>query len=119
MPRVKRGTKARARRKKILKLARGMYSGRHRLYATAQRAVFKALKYAFAGRKQRKRDFRSLWITRINAACRSQGMPYGKFVHALKVANIKLDRKALANMAVNDPSGFQGLVEEMKGLTTQ
>jgi large subunit ribosomal protein L20 len=119
MPRVKRGTKARARRKKILKLARGMYSGRHRQYAAAQRAVARSLKYAFAGRKQRKRDFRSLWITRINAACRVHGMPYNKFIHSLKVANITLDRKSLATMAIDDPSGFQSLVKKMKGAALQ
>jgi large subunit ribosomal protein L20 len=119
MARVKRGTKARARRKKIMKLARGMYSGRHRQYAAAQRAVARSLKYAFAGRKQRKRDFRSLWITRINAACRANGMPYNRFIHSLKLANITLDRKSLATMAIDDPSGFQSLVEKMKGAALQ
>ncbi len=119
MARVKRGTKARARRKKILKLARGMFSGRHRLYSAAQRAVHRSLQYAYAGRKQRKRDFRSLWITRINAACRESGMPYGRFMHALKQANITLDRKSLATMAVDDPSGFQSLVQKMKGVAAQ
>ncbi len=119
MPRVKRGTKARARRKKILKLARGMYSGRHRQYAAAQRAVARSLKYAYAGRKQRKRDFRSLWITRINAACRMYGIPYNKFMHSLKLVNITLDRKSLAAMAIDDPTGFQGLVDKMKEAALQ
>ena len=119
MARVKRGTKARARRKKILKLARGMYAGRHRLYSSAQRAVMRSLKYAYAGRKQRKRDFRSLWITRINAACRAYGMPYNSFIHSLKLANITLDRKSLATMAVDDPSGFESLVEKVKGVALQ
>ena len=119
MPRVKRGTKARARRKKILKLARGMFSGRHRLYSAAQRAVFRSLQYAYAGRKQRKRDFRALWITRINAACRSYDIPYGQFMHGLKLANIELNRKVLADMAVRDPSGFESLVQQVKGAVLQ
>ena len=106
MPRAKRGTKARARRKKILKLARGMYESRRTTYSVAKRAVFRALKYAYSGRKQRKRDFRSLWIARINAACRPYGITYSRFIHGLKTANIDLNRKSLADMAVNDPSGF-------------
>jgi large subunit ribosomal protein L20 len=114
MPRVKRGFKTRRRHKKLLKLARGMYGTRKNVYSVAKRAVFKALKYAYAGRKQRKRDFRSLWIVRINAACRAQGIPYSRFIHGLKAANITLDRKSLAEMAVNDPSGFETVVAKVK-----
>lgn len=119
MPRVKRGTKARARRKKIMKLARGMFGGRHSIYSQAQQAVGRALKYAFAGRKQKKRDYRSLWITRVNAACRANGIPYSRFIHGLRMANIGLDRKSLAEMAVNDPAGFQSLVDKVKVLAQQ
>jgi large subunit ribosomal protein L20 len=115
MPRVKRGTKARARRKKILKAARGMVGARRTVYKVAQQSVFRAMQHAFAGRKQRKRDFRSLWITRINAACRMSGLPYNQFMHALKMANIGLNRKSLADMAVNDPAGFEVLVAKVKG----
>ena len=114
MPRVKRGTKARARRKKILKLARGMYGRRHSIFSAAEQAVKRALRYAYMGRKQRKRDFRTLWIARINAACRVHGMAYSRFMHGLKLANIELNRKSLADMAVNDPSGFEGLVQKVR-----
>jgi large subunit ribosomal protein L20 len=114
MPRVKRGTKARARRKKVLKLARGMYARRHSIFSAAEQSVKRALRYAYMGRKQRKRDFRTLWIARINAACREHGMAYSRFMHGLKLANIELNRKSLADMAVKDPSGFQGLVQRVK-----
>ncbi len=102
MPRAKRGFKARRRRKKILSLARGMYDRRRSAYSIAKRSVYKAMKYSFIGRKQKKRDFRSLWITRINAACRSQGISYSRFMNGLTVANITLNRKSLADMAIND-----------------
>lgn len=115
MPRAKRGTKARARRNKIMKAASGMIGARSRQYRAARESVFRAMQYAFAGRKQRKRDFRALWITRINAACRSFDMPYNQFIHGLKLANIDLNRKSLADMAVNDPSGFGVLVEKARG----
>ena len=118
MPRVKRGFKARRRRKTILSLARGMYDRRRSAYSIAKRTVFKALKYAFAGRKQKKRDFRSLWITRINAACRSHGIPYSRFMNGLTVANITLNRKSLADMAVNDPAGFENIVLKVKQATS-
>jgi large subunit ribosomal protein L20 len=119
MPRAKRGFKARRRRKKILKLARGMYASRRITYSSAKRSVYKAMQYAFAGRKQRKRDFRSLWIVRINAACRAYGIPYSRFINGLKVANIELDRKMLADMAVNDPQGFQTVIEKVKEVMVQ
>ena len=118
MPRAKRGFKARRRRKKILSLARGMYDRRRSAYSIAKRTVFKALKYAFAGRKQKKRDFRSLWITRINAACRLNGISYSRFINGLTVANIALNRKSLADMAINDPTGFENIVAEVKKATS-
>ena len=119
MPRVKRGTKARARRNKILKAARGMVGARHSVYNVAQQSVYRAMQHAFAGRKQKKRDYRSLWITRINAACRTYNMPYNRFMHGLKLANVELNRKSLADMAVNDPSSFGTLVETAKGAVAQ
>ena len=119
MPRVKRGTKARARRKKIMKAARGMVGARRTVYKVAQQSVFRAMQHAFAGRKQKKRDYRSLWITRINAACRTYDMPYNQFIHGLKTANIGLNRKSLADMAVNDPGGFGTLVERVRGAVLQ
>ncbi|HOJ71622.1 MAG TPA: 50S ribosomal protein L20 [Syntrophorhabdaceae bacterium] len=114
MPRAKRGVKARRRRKKILKLARGMYASRRTTYSVAKRAVFKALKYAYIHRRTRKREFRALWITRINAACRSYGLSYSRFINGLKLANVGLDRKSLADMAVNDPSGFEAVISRVK-----
>ncbi len=114
MPRAKRGVKARRRRNKILKLARGMYESRRTTYSVAKRAVFKALKYAYAGRKQKKREYRALWIVRINAACRPLGITYSRFINGLKAANIGLNRKSLADMAVNDPSGFEYVVNKVK-----
>ncbi len=117
MPRAKRGVKARRRRKKILKLARGMYASRRTTYSVAKRAVFKALSYSYRDRRQKKRDFRSLWIVRINAACRAYGIPYSRFISGLKNANINLNRKSLAEMAVNDPVGFKNVVTKVKQLT--
>jgi large subunit ribosomal protein L20 len=119
MPRAKRGVKARRRRKKILKLARGMNASRRTTYSVAKRAVFKALTYAYRDRRQKKRDFRSLWIARINAACRSYGIPYNRFINGLKAANISLNRKSLAEMAVNDPSGFENVVTKVKQVMVQ
>jgi large subunit ribosomal protein L20 len=104
--RVKRGFKARRRRKKILKLAKGYRGGRSKLFRTATDAVDKALMYAYRDRKARKRDFRKLWITRINAAARLNNLSYGKFMHGLKLAGIELDRKVLAELALSDPTGF-------------
>lgn len=116
MPRAKRGVKARRRRKKILKLARGMYDSRHSHYSVAKRSVFKALKYTYIHRKERKGDFRTLWIARINAACRAYGISYSRFINGLKVANITLNRKLLADMATNDPAGFELVVTKIKEL---
>ena len=104
--RVKRGFKARQRRKKVLKLAKGFRGGRSKLFRTAADAVDKALMYAYRDRRVRKRDFRRLWITRINAGARMNDISYSKFIHGLKLADIKLDRKVLADLAVSDPSGF-------------
>jgi len=104
--RVKRGYKARQRRKKVLKLAKGYRGGRSKLYRTAADAVDKALMYAYRDRRQRKRDFRRLWIARINAAARMNDLSYSKFMHGLKQAGVELDRKVLAELAVSDPSGF-------------
>jgi len=104
--RVKRGYKSRRRRKKILKLARGYRGGRSKLFRTATDAVDKALMYAYRDRKVRKRDFRRLWIARINAAARMNNLSYSKFIHGLKLADIEIDRKVLAELAISDPSGF-------------
>jgi len=109
--RVRRGFKARKRRKKVLKLAKGFRGGRSKLYRTAADAVDKALMYAYRDRKARKRDFRRLWIARINAAARLNNLSYSKFIHGLKVANVELDRKILAEMAISDPSGFTELAK--------
>lgn len=108
--RVKRGYKARRRRKKVLKLAKGFRGGRSKLYRTAADAVDKALMYAYRDRRVRKRDFRRLWIIRINAAVRMNNLTYGKFIHGLKRANIVLDRKVLAELAISDPAGFTRIV---------
>ena len=118
MPRVKRGPKRKNRRAKVLKLAKGFYGMRSRGHRIAQQAVDKALNAAFAGRKDRKGDFRKLWIARINAAARLNGMSYSQFMAGLKAAGNTLDRKVLADMAVRDGAGFTALVEAAKaGLT--
>jgi large subunit ribosomal protein L20 len=104
--RVKRGFKARHRRQKVLKLAKGFRGGRSKLYRTAAGTLDRALRYAYRDRKVRKRDFRALWITRINAAARINDLSYSKFMHGLKLANVALDRKVLAELAVSDPTGF-------------
>jgi large subunit ribosomal protein L20 len=104
--RVKRGFKARRRRKKVLKLAKGYRGGRSKLFRTATDAVDKALMYAYRDRRARKRDFRKLWIARINAAARMNNLSYSKFIHGLKLAGVELDRKVLAELAISDPSGF-------------
>ena len=109
MPRVKRGTKRKDRRKKILGLASGFYGGKSRLHRVAKLAVEKALGYAYRDRRARKRDFRRLWITRINAAARINGLSYSQFIDGLKRAGIDLDRKVLADLAVVDPTGFSEL----------
>jgi large subunit ribosomal protein L20 len=104
--RIKRGYKARQRRKKVLKLAKGYRGGRSKLFRTAADAVDKALMYAYRDRKAKKRDFRRLWIARINAGARMNDLSYSKFIHGLKLADIELDRKVLAELAVSDPKGF-------------
>jgi len=111
MPRVKRGNVARKRRKKILKLAKGYRGSHSTLFRTANQQVMKALRYAYRDRKKRKRDFRRLWIARINAACRQHGMSYSKFMGNLKKSNIDINRKMLAQMAVLDPDGFTKVAE--------
>jgi large subunit ribosomal protein L20 len=104
--RIKRGYKARHRRKKVLKLAKGFRGGRSKLFRTAADSVDKALNYAYRDRRQRKRDFRRLWIARINAAARMNDLSYSKFISGLKKANVDLDRKVLAELALSDPTGF-------------
>ncbi|MGB5750684.1 MAG: 50S ribosomal protein L20 [Desulfobacterales bacterium] len=104
--RIKRGFKARRRRKKVLKLAKGFRGGRSKLFRTAADAVDKALMYSYRDRRTRKRDFRRLWITRINAASRLNKLPYSKFIRGLKLAGVELDRKVLAELAISDPAGF-------------
>ena len=109
--RIKRGFKARRRRKKVLKLAKGFRGGRSKLFRTAADAVDKALMYAYRDRRQRKRNFRRLWIARINAAARMNNLSYSKFMHGLKLAKVDLDRKVLADLAISDPAGFAKIAE--------
>ncbi len=109
--RVKRGFKARRRRNKVLKLARGFRGGRSKLFRTAADSLDKALMYAYRDRKARKRDFRRLWIARINAAARLNNLSYSRFMHGLKSANIDLDRKVLADLAIFEPAGFQKIAD--------
>ena len=115
MARVKRGVQARRRHKKILKQAKGYYHARRKVFRVAKQAVTKALQYAYIGRKQKKRQFRTLWIARINAAARINGMSYSRFMNGLMKAGITLDRKVLADIAVHDASGFAALAEKAKG----
>ena len=114
MPRVKRGVTAHARHKKILKLAKGYYGARSRVFRVAKQAVIKAGQYAYRDRKQRKRQFRALWIARINAAVREHGMSYSRFMDGLKKASIDLDRKVLADLAVHDKDAFAELVRQVR-----
>jgi large subunit ribosomal protein L20 len=106
MPRVKRGFKARQRRNKVLKLAKGYRGARSKLFRSATEAVDRALNYAFRDRRVKKRDFRALWIIRINAAARLNGITYSRLIHGLKQAKVEIDRKVLADLAVSDPAGF-------------
>ncbi|MEL1263771.1 50S ribosomal protein L20 [Pseudoxanthomonas putridarboris] len=115
MARVKRGVMARRRHKKILHLAKGYYNARRKVFRVAKQAVIKAQQYAYIGRKQKKRNFRSLWITRINAAARINGLSYSRFMNGLLKAGITLDRKVLADIAVHDATGFAALAEKAKG----
>jgi large subunit ribosomal protein L20 len=114
MPRVKRGTKARSRRKKILKLAKGNVGGRRKQYRQARETVEKGLTYAYRDRKVRKREFRSLWIIRLNAAAREHGLSYSQFIHGLKLEGIEMDRKVLSDLAIKDPSGFGEIASRVK-----
>lgn len=114
MPRVKRGTHRRASRKKTLALAKGFFLTKSKLYRAAQEAVEKSQRYAYVGRRRKKRDFRALWIQRINAAAREGGLSYSRFMDGLKKSGVELDRKILANIAITDPAGFASLVEKAK-----
>lgn len=114
MPRAKGGTKTRARHKKKLKLAKGYYGAKSKLFRTATEAVDRAGQYAYRDRRNRKRDFRRLWITRITAACRNNGLLYSRFINALKKAGVELDRKVLSDMTIRDPGGFTKLVDTAK-----
>src|ERR1700758_4443819 len=114
MPRVKRGTKRRAKRKKILDRASGYFLTKSKLYRSAKEAVERGLKFAYSGRKQKKRQFRSIWIVRIGAAARLHGLSYSQFINGLKKSGMEVDRKILAELAVKDPAGFKGLAEQAK-----
>jgi len=114
VPRVKRGTHRRASRKKTLHQASGYFLTKSKLYRAAQEAVERGQKFAYTGRKRKKRDFRSLWIVRISAACKQNGISYSKFMHGLKLAGIGLDRKVLADVAMHDEAGFRLLTEKVK-----
>jgi large subunit ribosomal protein L20 len=114
MPRVKGGTVTRKRRKKVIKLAKGYYGSKHTLYKVANQQVMKSLQYAFRDRRQKKRDFRKLWITRINAAARINGLSYSRLMHGLKLAGIEVNRKMLAELAVSDAQAFAQLAEVAK-----
>ena len=112
MPRVKRGTHRRASRKKTLELASGYFLTKSKLHRAAQEAVERGLKFAYVGRKNKKREYRSLWIVRINASCRAAGISYSQFLHGLKVGGIDLNRKVLADIALHDEAGFNALVAQ-------
>ena len=109
MPRVKRGPHRRAKRKRLLKRAKGFYATKSKLYQAAQEAVDKALNYAYVGRRRKKRDFRRLWVVRINAAARANGLTYGQLINGLKAAGVGLDRRSLADLAVHHPAAFASL----------
>ena len=114
MPRVKRGTHRRAKRKKLLKRAKGYYATKSKLYQAAQEAVDKALNYAYGGRRRKKRDFRRLWVVRINAAARANGLSYGQLINGLKRAGVALDRKSLSELAIASPAAFAAIAEQAK-----
>ena len=114
MARIKGAMMTRKRRNKVLKLAKGYYGSKHSLFKTAKQAVMKSGNYAYIGRKQKKRDFRRLWITRISAACKANGMNYSSFMNGLKKADINLNRKMLSEIAIADPAAFTALVEKAK-----
>jgi large subunit ribosomal protein L20 len=117
MPRVKRGTKKRQRRTKIMKLAKGYWGARSHNYRTAKEAVERALQYSYRDRRSRKRDFRRLWIVRIKAASEANGLSYSRFIHGLKMHNIEIDRKILADLAVTSPKTFGRIVDKVKEAT--
>lgn len=114
MARVKGGTVTRKRRKRVLKLAKGYYGSKHTLFKTAKEQVMNSYNYAYRDRRQKKRDFRKLWIARINAAARMNGLSYSKFMYGLKLAGVEMNRKILADMAINDAEGFKTLAELAK-----
>ncbi len=114
MARVKRGVEARRRHKKVLKQAKGYYGARSRVFRVAKQAVIKAGQYAYRDRRQRKRQFRALWIARINAAARLHGLSYSRLIHGLSIANIEIDRKVLADIAMNDSVAFTAVAEQAK-----
>ena len=118
MPRVKRGVTARKRRNRILNEAKGYYGARSKLFKTAREAVEHGWRYAYRDRKQRKRTFRALWITRINAAARENGLSYSRLINGLKLANVEVDRKILAQLAVSDPQTFGALADLAKSQST-
>ncbi|MBP1947744.1 LSU ribosomal protein L20P [Virgibacillus subterraneus] len=117
MPRVKGGTVTRRRRKRVLKLAKGYYGSKRALFKTAKQQVMKSGQYAYRDRRQKKRDFRKLWITRINAAARMNDISYSKLMHGLKLAGIDVNRKMLSDIAINDEKGFAELAEKAKSAT--
>lgn len=114
MARIKGAIMTRKRRNKVLRLAKGYYGSKSNLFKTAKQAVMKSGNYAYIGRKQKKRDFRRLWITRISAACKINGVNYSTFINGLKRANVELNRKMLSEIAISDPEGFSALVEKAK-----
>lgn len=114
MPRVKGGTTTRKRHKKILKLTKGQRGSKSTLFRRANEAMLKSLSYAYRHRREKKRDFRRLWITRINAAVRREGLSYSAFIHGMKQKGLELDRKTLADIALNDPSAFSKLLAEVR-----
>ena len=116
MARVKRAVNAKKRHKRVLKQAKGYYGAKSKLFRPANQAVMKSLDYAYVGRKLRKRDFRKMWIARINAAARLNGMNYSTLINGLKKANVDINRKMLSEMAINDPDGFSKLVEIAKSM---
>jgi len=118
MPRVKRGTMTHKRHKKVLERAKGFWGGRSRLFKTAKEAVMHSMQYAYRDRRNRKREFRRLWIIRINAACREQGLTYGRFIEGLSKAGVGIDRKALADLAVRDAQAFTELVTQARSALT-
>jgi large subunit ribosomal protein L20 len=119
MARVKRGVTARRKHKKVLKQAKGYYGNRSKNWRTANQAVFKAGQYAYRDRRVRKRDFRALWVARINAAARMNGLSYSRFMHGLKLAGVELDRKVLAYLALNDQAAFAALVDKARNSSEQ